>query len=96
MLNGEIMICYRCKNVRTCDWVRFACKEEFEISRCNNQFLGETIIIGIFDTPEKAFYAYKNYKEHLIKDVAILEYKNNNITKECYDAMMNYQVEITD
>ena len=65
-------------------------------ARCNNQFLGETITIGVFDTPEKAFYAYKNYKEHLIKDVAILEYKNNNITKECYDAMMNYQVEITD
>lgn len=30
------MICYRCKNVRTCDWVRFACKEEFEISKCEN------------------------------------------------------------
>lgn len=30
------MICCRCKKVKTCDCVRFACKEEFEISKCEN------------------------------------------------------------
>ena len=30
------MICYRCEKVYTCDWVRFANKENFEISKCAN------------------------------------------------------------
>jgi hypothetical protein len=52
--------------------------------------------IGTYPTPEKAFYAYKQYKEKLIKQVAQIEFDNGNITKECYEAMMNYEVEITD
>ena len=48
------------------------------------------------DTPEEAFYDYKYEKEKYIKKIAIEEYRQGNITKRCYDAMMNYQVEITD
>ena len=65
-------------------------------ARCNNPFSRETISIGIYNTPEDAFYAYKNYKENIIKQVAINEYKKGTITKQCYDAMMTYEVEITD
>lgn len=52
--------------------------------------------LGTFDTPEEAFQTYKEYKESYIKQVAEIEYTKGNITKQCYDAMMNYQVEITD
>ena len=51
---------------------------------------------GNFKTPEEAFNFYKEKKEEYIKMVAQSEYDKGNITKECYNAMMNYQVEITD
>lgn len=57
---------------------------------CNHHY------IGIFDTPEEAFIAYKQYKESIIKQVAEEEYDKGNITKQCYEAMMKYEVEITD
>ena len=47
-----------------------------------------------FKTKEEAFKDYKNRKEQEIKRVADL-YKNK-IPKNLYDAMYNYQVEITD
>lgn len=50
-----------------------------------------------YPTPEDAFYlGYKPAKEAYIKKVAQEEYELGNITKGCYKAMMNYQVEITD
>ena len=52
--------------------------------------------IGVYDTSEEAFYAYKEAKESYIKQVAQEEYSLDNITKKCYDAMMSYEVEITD
>ena len=55
-----------------------------------NKYLGE------YKTPEKAFEMYKIYKEEYIKQVAQEEYDKGNITKKCYDAMMSYEVEITD
>lgn len=49
------------------------------------------------DTPEQAFYfGYKPYKETIIKQVAQEEYDKGNITEKCYEAMMNYEVEIDD
>ena len=65
-------------------------------SRCQNPFTGKTESLGTFDTPEKAFMVYKQYKESIIKQVAQDEFNKGNITKICYDAMMNYEVEITD
>lgn len=38
----------------------------------------------------------KDYKEDLIKKIAEQEYKNGTIIKKCYEAMMSYNVEITD
>lgn len=52
--------------------------------------------LGYADTPEEAFQTYKKAKELYIKQVAQEEYNKGNITKQCYDAMMNYEVEITD
>lgn len=52
--------------------------------------------IGTFNTPEEAFYAYKEKKEDLIKQIAQIEYDKHNIIKQCYDAMMKYEVDITD
>lgn len=70
-------------------------KYRAEISKYHN---GKNISehIGLYDTIEEAFRAYKKAKESYIKKVAEEEYINNNITKQCYEAMMNYQVEITD
>lgn len=52
--------------------------------------------LGTFNTPEQAFKVYKKEKESYIKQVAQEEYNKGNITKRCYDAMMKYEVEITD
>ena len=54
----------------------------------------ECVFIGCYKTPEEAFYAYKEYKENLIKQIAD-EYKNF-IPYILYEAMYNYEVEITD
>lgn len=52
--------------------------------------------IGLFKTQEKAFYVYKIEREALIKEVATTYYNRGDITKRVYDAMMRYEVEITD
>jgi hypothetical protein len=52
---------------------------------------------GNYPTKEEAFYlGYKPAKENHIKEIAEEEYLRGTITKQCYDAMMNYEVEITD
>lgn len=67
------------------------------VARCRNPFLDKAVEIGKYYTPEKAFYlGYKPYKENIIKKVAQIEYDAGNITEQCYQAMMNYEVEITD
>lgn len=65
-------------------------------SWCCNPFACKQEFLGTYETCEKAFYSYKFRKEVLIKQVAQEEYNKGNITKRCYDAMMNYEVEITD
>lgn len=66
------------------------------LAKCRNPFLDKAIELGYYSTPEKAFEVYKDYKENIIKQVGEVEYSKGNITKECYDAMMKYEVEITD
>lgn len=63
---------------------------------CQNPFTNKQENLGYYSTPEKAFQVYKSYKEDIIKQVAEIEYKNGNITEQCYKAMLNYEVEITD
>ena len=50
--------------------------------------------LGYYNTPEEAFYKYKEFKENYIKEVAE-EYKDV-IPVKLYEAMINYVVEITD
>lgn len=56
----------------------------------------KNIYLGCFplDKPFQAFYCYKQFKENYIKQVAD-EYKDL-IPKKLYDAMYEYEVEITD
>ena len=67
----------------------------FEAS-CHNPFTNKSEILGCYTTPEKAFEVYKKYKEDIIKQVAQIEFNAGNITECCYQAMMNYIVEIDD
>lgn len=52
--------------------------------------------IGYFDTVEDAFAAYKKEKERYIQAVAKEYYDKGEISKRVYDALMKYEVEITD
>lgn len=69
-------------------------------TRCNkyySQFRGRhQTWLGYFATPEEAFQAYKTAKEAYIKEVANEYYSDGRITKRVYDALMRYEVEITD
>lgn len=64
--------------------------------KCRNPFINKEVELGYYDDVLTAFNVYKKYKENIIKQVAEIEYKSSNITKQCYDAMMKYEVEITD
>ena len=51
--------------------------------------------VGTYDTEEDAFYlGYKPRKEFSIRQIAQEEFNKGNITKRCYDAMMNFEIEI--
>lgn len=61
-------------------------------SQCKTQT--GRITLGYYQKQEDAFQAYKMFKEKLIKEVAE-EYKHQ-ISEQCYDALINYRVQITD
>lgn len=63
-------------------------------ARCNNRGVGKAL--GRYDSPEEAFNVYKQYKENLIKEMAKEEIEKGTISKQCYETMMMYEVEITD
>lgn len=50
--------------------------------------------LGLYNTPEEAFKVYKQFKENYIKEVA--DYYKSKIPSKLYQAMYNYEVEITD
>lgn len=54
----------------------------------------EEVFIGIYNTVDEAFFAYKNFKENHIKEVAN-SYKNI-IPQKLYEAMYRYEVDIND
>lgn len=66
-------------------------KFETSISRYGNR-----VYLGIFDTVEEAFYAYKAAKEQYIKELAEKYFHMGKITKKVYDALMKYEVDIND
>ena len=63
---------------------------------CSNPLTHKYENLGTYKTAIEAFYVYKKRKEEIIRQVAQIEYSKGNIVKDCYEAMMNYQVEITD
>ncbi len=65
-------------------------------ARYNDPLQKKTINKYGFNTPEEAFAYYKQHKEGVIKRVAEEEYAKGTITKDCYEAMINYEIEITD
>ena len=70
------------------------------VSKFNGKFMAQLnkgngiIHLGLFNTVEQAFLAYKKAKEAYIKEVAE-EYKGK-IDPRAYEAMMKYEVEIDD
>ena len=53
-----------------------------------------SIHLGAYNTPEEAFHAYKVAKEEYIKEIA--DKWKDKINPKVYEALYNYQVEITD
>lgn len=64
------------------------------VAKCCTNKAGRVQYIGRFNTEIEAFYAYKAYKENIIKQIA--EEHKNNIPEKLYVAMMEYKVELTD
>ena len=64
------------------------------IARCDT--LESRIHLGTFDSKEEAFYAYKEFKENYIKQVADDYYSKGLIPYKLYEAMYKYEVEIND
>ena len=65
-------------------------------STLSNPFTKKIEHSPVYTTSIEAFCSYKYDKESLIKQVAEMEYSKGNITKDCYEAMLRYKVEITD
>ena len=63
---------------------------------CNIFYNGKSKLkgLGLYNTIEDAFNAYKKFKEANIKQVA--DYYKDKIPQKLYEAMYNYEVEITD
>lgn len=61
---------------------------DFKKNKSKNEYL------GLYDTPEKAFEVYKQYKEKYIKQVA--DHYKDQIPEKLYNELYNYQIEITD
>ena len=59
------------------------------VSRRNNY-------LGSYDSPQKAFEAYKKAKEKYVKELASKYYLQNKINERVYNALMNYKVDIKD
>lgn len=62
--------------------------------QANIRINGKQVYLGLFDTPEEAFQAYKVAKEAHIKEVA--DKWKDQITEKVYQALIKYQIEITD
>ncbi|MCD7767057.1 MAG: hypothetical protein LUH53_11200 [Lachnospiraceae bacterium] len=62
--------------------------------RAEMTVFGKDVKIGTYNSPEEAFLHYKEYKESFIKKVA--EQNKGKIPFTVYDALKNWQVEITD
>lgn len=62
--------------------------------RARHNVLGKNVHLGWFATELDAFFAYKKAKEAHLKELA--EKWKDRIDPRAYEALMNYQVEVTD
>jgi hypothetical protein len=91
-INGLILKCDSSRNnlpIGVCYDKR---EEKFAAFYRNNN--GKKVSIGLYNTPKDAFQVYKTFKESLIKQIA--ERYKNKIPEKLYNALITYQVEITD
>jgi hypothetical protein len=63
-------------------------------AHCYNTIEGINEFLGSYNTVEEAFQAYKTFKENVIKRVA--ESYKSRIPVTLYNALLTYEVEITD
>lgn len=72
------------------------------VYRMGNKFKAQlredkkNVHLGVFDTIGDAFNAYKREKERYIKEVSQEYFDKHLITKDVYEALMKYEVRITD
>lgn len=57
---------------------------------------GKDVYLGSFKNANDAFLEYKKAKEGYIKELATIYYNDGNITKDVYNALLKYEVEIND
>ena len=67
-------------------------QDDYYIVQCCND--GKQEYVGLYYSKNDAFKAYKVYKENIIKNVA-RRYKDI-IPQKVYDALMSWQIEISD
>lgn len=65
--------------------------KRYETRICRNN---KEVFIGSFETPQEAFYTYKHLRESYLKEKA-LQWKDL-IDSRAYDALMMWEIEITD
>lgn len=63
---------------------------------CSFYRQGKRIHLGCFNTKTESKLAYKSAKEKYVKELAKEYFKEGKIDKRVYDALMAYEVEITD
>lgn len=76
--------------------VTYKKEDDMFLARVSNPLNGKREFLGYYNSQKDAFLAYKHRKEEIIKNVANKEFTQGNITLNCYEAMMRYEVEITD
>ena len=74
--------------------VYFHKREQKYVAQCRILERDQQKFLGYFNTPEEAFQRYKKFKEEYIGQVAE-EYKDK-IPQRLYEAMLKWEVEITD
>lgn len=74
--------------------VKRAATVEVKYEATCNDINHERKYLGIYNTIEEAFYAYKEFKEKVIKEIA--ENYKDQIPYDLYIALCSYEVEITD
>lgn len=70
------------------------------VSKRGNKYVAQVggtrnkVYLGLYNTPEEAFIVYKKAKEDNLK--ALAEKYKSDLDPRVYDAILNYEVEITD